>query len=102
MEISPVWRTTRTFVAKPDFTHPNSFEMLDNLKEPPTPNFQMNYQKGNLFDLSGTSSNVHCITGDFLTLKGFAEQVRERFGRNTYLKELGKVTGEVATQPVDD
>jgi hypothetical protein len=37
-----------------------------------------------------------------LMKKGFASHIRERFGDITYLKELWKCVGEVATLPVNN
>jgi hypothetical protein len=96
---SPIGRAASGY----NYVHRNPYQPLEHLNNDfGTEKFQISYHKGNLFDLCETSSIVHCVAEDFLMLKGFAEQVRERFGHITYLKGLVKSTGEVATQRIDE
>ncbi|KAF4529136.1 hypothetical protein B566_EDAN017487, partial [Ephemera danica] len=65
-------------------------------------NFKLRYITGDLFELYGDSSIVHCVGSDLLMKKGFAANIRERFGHITFLKEQGKCVGEVATLPLNE
>jgi hypothetical protein len=64
--------------------------------------FKLNYIVGDIFDNSDSQSSlVHCVGSDFLMRKGFAVQIRERYGHVSYLKSLGKKPGQVATLPTN-
>jgi hypothetical protein len=64
-------------------------------------NYKLNYIKGDLFELCDYSF-AHCVGGDFYMNKGFAIDVRERYGNVTYLKSLKKMKGDVAVLPLDE
>jgi O-acetyl-ADP-ribose deacetylase (regulator of RNase III) len=63
--------------------------------------FKLNYIEGNLLNHS-QHSIVHCVGGDFLMKRGFAVEIRERFGNVTYLWSLDKKPGEVVVLPLND
>jgi hypothetical protein len=63
--------------------------------------YKLNYIKGDLFNMCNYSF-VHCVGSDFRMGKGFAVEVRERYGNVTYLRSLGKVKGDVAILPVEE
>jgi hypothetical protein len=63
--------------------------------------YKLNYIKGDLFRMCNYSF-VHCVGSDFRMGKGFAVEVRERYGNVTYLRSLGKEKGEVAILPVEE
>ena len=80
-------------------THTNIFDSLPSTDEIPV-GFTLNYKEGDIFQ--SNLPMAHCVGADFNMGKGFALEIKERYGNQTLLRSMEKKKGEVATLPFGD